>query len=46
MIESAGITRFGEPEDVAALVAFIVSPQGRWLQGSLIDLDGGETKTI
>ena len=44
--EQAHITRFGEPEDVAHLVAFIVSPQGRWLQGSLIDLDGGQTKTM
>ena len=44
--QEANITRFGEPEDVANLVAFVVSPQGRWLQGSLIDLDGGQTKTI
>ena len=46
MVEEASITRFGEPEDIAALVAFIVGPQGRWLQGSLIDMDGGETKTL
>lgn len=44
--EEARITRFGEPEDVAQLVEFVVSPQGRWLQGSLIDLDGGQTKTL
>jgi len=40
------ITRIGEPEDVAALVAFIVGPSGRFLQGALIDMDGGATKTI
>jgi 3-oxoacyl-[acyl-carrier protein] reductase len=40
------VTRIGEPEDVAALVAFIVSPAGRFLQGALIDQDGGATKTI
>jgi NAD(P)-dependent dehydrogenase (short-subunit alcohol dehydrogenase family) len=39
-------TRIGEPEDIAALVAFIVSEEGRFLQGSLIDMDGGATKTI
>ena len=44
--EEARITRFGEPEDVAGLVEFVVSPQGRWLQGSIIDLDGGQTKTL
>jgi NAD(P)-dependent dehydrogenase (short-subunit alcohol dehydrogenase family) len=40
------ITRVGEPDDVAALVAFIVSPAGGFLQGALIDIDGGATKTI
>jgi 3-oxoacyl-[acyl-carrier protein] reductase len=46
MIESARTTRIGEPEDIAALVAFVVSPEGRFLQGSLIDMDGGATKVI
>jgi 3-oxoacyl-[acyl-carrier protein] reductase len=46
LLEEAKISRFGEPEDVANLVAFLVSERGRWMQGSLIDLDGGETKTI
>jgi 3-oxoacyl-[acyl-carrier protein] reductase len=46
LLEEAKISRFGEPEDVANLVAFLVSARGRWMQGSLIDLDGGETKTI
>jgi 3-oxoacyl-[acyl-carrier protein] reductase len=40
------ISRIGEPEDIAALVAFVLSPHGRLLQGSLIDADGGSTKTI
>jgi 3-oxoacyl-[acyl-carrier protein] reductase len=46
LIESARTTRVGEPEDIASLVAFIVSPEGRFLQGSLIDMDGGATKVI
>ena len=41
-----GITKIDEPEDVANLVAFIVSPQNRYLHGALIDLDGGKTKTM
>ena len=40
------IARICEPEDIAALVAFVLSPHGRLLQGSLIDADGGQTKTI
>jgi NAD(P)-dependent dehydrogenase (short-subunit alcohol dehydrogenase family) len=46
MVESARTTRVGEPGDIAALVAFVVSPEGRFLQGSLIDMDGGATKVI
>ncbi len=40
------IARVGEPEDIAAMVAFIVSAPGRLLHGSLIDMDGGLTKTM
>jgi 3-oxoacyl-[acyl-carrier protein] reductase len=40
------ITRFGEPQDVAGLVAFIVSPRGRWLHGSAIDIDGGQVDPL
>ena len=40
------ITRVAEPEEIAALVAFIVGPNGRSLHGSIIDMDGGGTKTI
>jgi 3-oxoacyl-[acyl-carrier protein] reductase len=36
------ITRFGTPEDVAAMVRFVVSPRGRLLHGSSIDMDGGQ----
>ncbi len=36
------ITRFGTPEDVAAMVRFIVSSRGRLLHGSTIDMDGGQ----
>jgi 3-oxoacyl-[acyl-carrier protein] reductase len=46
MVADAGITKLGEPEDVANLVAYMVSPQNRYLHGALIDLDGGATKTM
>ena len=40
------ITRFGFPEDIGGLVAFIVSPRGRWLHGATIDMDGGEIPAL
>jgi NAD(P)-dependent dehydrogenase (short-subunit alcohol dehydrogenase family) len=45
-VQRERITRVGEPEDIAALVAFVAGPEGRFLQGALIDMDGGATKTI
>lgn len=41
-----GFTRYGTPEDVAGLVAFLLSPAGEWLQGAVVDLDGGMTKAL
>jgi 3-oxoacyl-[acyl-carrier protein] reductase len=46
MVADSGITKIGEPEDVANLVAYIVASQNRYLHGALIDLDGGTTKTM
>lgn len=38
--------RVGQPEDVARMVAFILSPDASLLQGAIIDLDGGTTKSL
>ena len=40
------ITRFGTVHDIAGLVAFIVSPRGRWLHGETVDMNGGEIPAI
>jgi 3-oxoacyl-[acyl-carrier protein] reductase len=40
------VTRFGRPEDIAGLVGFIVSPRGRWLHGTAIDMDGGQVEPL
>jgi 3-oxoacyl-[acyl-carrier protein] reductase len=42
----AGIARFGEPEEIAELMAFLVSPGARWMTGSTLRMDGGEVKSI
>jgi 3-oxoacyl-[acyl-carrier protein] reductase len=41
-----GIIRLGTTDDVASLIAFMVSDRGRWLHGATISLDGGEVKTL
>lgn len=33
--------RVGEPGDVAALVAFLLSDEGAWINGQVINIDGG-----
>jgi NAD(P)-dependent dehydrogenase (short-subunit alcohol dehydrogenase family) len=45
-VQEENVSRIGEPADIAALVAFVAGPEGRFLHGSLIDMDGGATKTI
>ena len=40
------ITRFGTTDDIASLIAFMVSPHGRWLHGATIDMDGGEVRGV
>ncbi len=42
----AGIGRYGTPEEVADLMAFLVSPAAKWLTGTSVRIDGGEIKGI
>jgi 3-oxoacyl-[acyl-carrier protein] reductase len=44
--EEAGIARFGKPEEIADLMAYIVSPAAKWMTGSSVRMDGGEVKGI
>jgi 3-oxoacyl-[acyl-carrier protein] reductase len=44
--EMAGIARYGEPEEVAGLMAYMVSPAAKWMTGSCVRMDGGEIKGI
>ena len=41
-----GITRYGDPKDIAELMAFLVSPAARWMTGATLRMDGGEVKSI
>jgi len=44
--KEVGIARYGEPEEIAELMAFLVSPFARWMTGSALRIDGGEVKSI
>jgi 3-oxoacyl-[acyl-carrier protein] reductase len=44
--EEAGISRYGQPEEIAELLAFMVSPPAKWMTGTSVRMDGGETKGI
>ena len=36
--------RLGKPEDIAAMVAFLFSDDGQWVNGQVISVDGGGTQ--
>ena len=40
------VARFGDPAEIARAVAFLASPQAAYIQGALLDVDGGATRTL
>lgn len=44
--EEAGISRYGQPEEIAELLGFMVSPAAKWMTGASLRMDGGEIKGI
>jgi 3-oxoacyl-[acyl-carrier protein] reductase len=45
-LKQAGLERFGQPEEIADLIAFVVSPRAHWMTGTVLRMDGGEVKTV
>lgn len=43
MIEQIPLQRFGQPEDIAHMVAYLVSEQAKYITGQTITIDGGLT---
>jgi NAD(P)-dependent dehydrogenase (short-subunit alcohol dehydrogenase family) len=46
MAQALGVTRFGTPDEIARVVAFLASPQSSYCQGTIVDVDGGQTRTL
>jgi len=44
--KETGIARYGQPEDIAEFLAFLVSPAAEWITGSSFRIDGGEIKSV
>lgn len=42
-VESNPMKRFGRPEEVAALVAFLLSGESNFINGAVITIDGGQS---
>jgi 3-oxoacyl-[acyl-carrier protein] reductase len=46
LAKATGVARFGEPSEIAAAVAFLASPVCGFCHGALLDIDGGQTRTL
>jgi 3-oxoacyl-[acyl-carrier protein] reductase len=44
--EEIGIARYGTPEEIADLIAYMVSPAAKWMTGTSVRMDGGEIKSV
>ena len=44
--ERIRIQRLGLPADVAELIVFLCTEQARWIHGAIIDVDGGQNKSV
>ena len=46
LAKASGVSRFGEPAEIAAAVAFLASSRCGFCHGALLDVDGGQTRTL
>ena len=46
VVRQSRIARLGQPADIAEVVAFLCTDQSRWVHGAIIDVDGGQNKSV
>lgn len=46
LARDTGVARFGEPAEIASVVAFLASAQAGYVQGALLDVDGGWVRAV
>ena len=46
LLATVGINRFGMPQEIGSLCAYLASRHADFIQGTVIDIDGGETRAL
>jgi 3-oxoacyl-[acyl-carrier protein] reductase len=46
LVQGVPIRRIGDPDELAAAVAFLVSEPARYITGAVLQVDGGSTRSI
>jgi 3-oxoacyl-[acyl-carrier protein] reductase len=46
LAEQTGVARFGAPEEIAGVVSFLAGPDAGYIQGAILDVDGGWVRAV
>jgi 3-oxoacyl-[acyl-carrier protein] reductase len=46
LLRSHGTTRVGRPEEIGQFVAYLASPRADFMQGAIVDIDGGANRAL